>query len=225
MVCYRNTHFSYKTHSNLVVDEKLLDSFDIENLDLEVILYQSGYLTIDEMIIDEDDDILYKLKIPNKEVKQSLNQFIITEFYKDKTLRRKDISKALRVADLQSFKETLVSLLESIPNNNFTKNEIQNYEGFYASVVYTYLQSLGIRIIGEDVTNKGRIDLTCFIADKIYIIEFKVDAKKEGEALQQIKDKNYVKKYLTQSNEIYLVGIEFDSSEKNIGFFEFERVC
>jgi len=210
--------------SNLVVDEKLLDSFDIENLDLEVILYQSGYLTIDEMIIDEDDDILYKLKIPNKEVKQSLNQFIITELYQDKTLKRKELSKALRVSDLENFKETLISLFESIPYNNFTKNNMQNFEGFYASVVYSYLQSLGIRIIGEDVTNKGRIDLTCFIADKIYIIEFKVDAKKEGEALKQIKEKNYAKKYLTQSEEIYLVGIEFDSKEKNIGLFEFEKI-
>ncbi len=29
--------------SNLVVDEKLIDSFDVENIDVEVILYQAGY--------------------------------------------------------------------------------------------------------------------------------------------------------------------------------------
>ena len=32
---------------------------------------------------------------------------------------------------------------------------MQAHEGFYASVVYVYLQSLGLDIIGEDVTNKG----------------------------------------------------------------------
>ncbi len=35
--------------SNLVVNEKLLNSFDIDYIDLEVILYQSGYLTIDNL--------------------------------------------------------------------------------------------------------------------------------------------------------------------------------
>jgi len=213
--------------SNLVVDEKLLDSFDIENLDLEVILYQSGYLTIDSVKEKRRGGLEYKLKLPNIEVKQSFNDVVIDSLTKQKIQKLKyqdSLYDALYDADLKLFEDSLISLFESIPYNNFTKNNMQNFEGFYASVVYSYLQSLGIRIIGEDVTNKGRIDLTCFIADKIYIIEFKVDAKKEGEALKQIKEKNYAKKYLTQSEEIYLVGIEFDSKEKNIGLFEFEKI-
>ncbi|MEA1955372.1 MAG: ATP-binding protein [Campylobacterota bacterium] len=213
--------------SNLTVDKKLLDSFDIENLDLEVILYQSGYLTIDEMNEKRRGGVEYKLKLPNVEVKQSLNDTILDYLTKQKTqkLQYQDfLYDALCAGDLESFKNTLFSLFESIPYNNFTNNDIQNFEGFYASVIYTYLQSLGIRIIGEDVTNKGRIDLTCFIEDKIYIIEFKVDAKKEGEALEQIKNKKYTQKYLTQGDEIYLVGIEFNSDERNIGFFEWESI-
>lgn len=212
--------------SNLVVDEKLLDSFDIENLDLEVILYQSGYLTIEKIEETLFGSIEYKLKIPNIEVKQSLYDVIIEFMTKNNkpNIYKTPLYKSLIEGDLEKFKESLISLFASIPYNNFTKNDMQEYEGFYASVVYTYLQSLGIKIIGEDVTNKGRIDLSCFIADKIYIIEFKVDAKKEGEALEQIKHKNYAKKYLTQSDAIYLVGIEFDSAEKNISYFEFERV-
>ncbi len=43
---------------------------------------------------------------------------------------------------------------------------------YYASVVYVYLASLGVKIAAEDVTNRGRIDLTLFVEDKIYIIEF-----------------------------------------------------
>ena len=87
--------------------------------------------------------------------------------------------------------------------------------------MYVYLQSLGLEIIGEDVTNKGRIDLTLFIEDKIYIIEFKVGSEN---ALKQIKEKNYAQKYLTQNKEIYLVGINFDESEKNISKFEWEKL-
>jgi len=41
---------------------------------------------------------------------------------------------------------------------------------------------------------------------------------------KQIKDKKYHEKYLDQTKEIYLVGIEFDESEKNISNFEWEKI-
>ncbi len=212
--------------SNLVVDKKLLNSFDIENLDFEVILYQSGYLTIDEVIVDEDfGTIEYKLKIPNFEVRKSLNDHIIYSLFSQEnpTQKTKPIYNALKSKDMESIKTSLVSLFASLPYNNFTNNTLQNYEGFYASVIYVYLQSLGLDIIGEDVTNKGRIDLTLTMDNVIYILEFKVDGK-QGEALGQIKSKNYHEKYLCFDKEIYLVGIEFDSSEKNISNFDWEKV-
>jgi hypothetical protein len=218
----QNNYFLPKL-SNITINDKLLDSFDIDNLDLEVILYQAGYLTIDKMIIDEDEEIMYKLKLPNKEVKSSLHQFIITSFYQDKSLNRKGISKALRQANMQELKTTLISIFASIPYSNFIKNNINLYEGFYASIIYTYLQSLGIEIIGEDITNQGRIDLSLFIEDKIYIIEFKMNTNKDN-ALQQIKDKNYSQKYINKGKDIYLVGIEFDESIKNISGFEWEQL-
>ncbi len=62
---------------NLVVSDDLLNSFEIENLKLEVLLYQAGYLTIKEKFIDFDETISYKLRVPNKEVQISLNKLII----------------------------------------------------------------------------------------------------------------------------------------------------
>ena len=47
--------------------------------------------------------------------------------------------------------------------------------------------------------------------------------QKNGEALQQIKDKKYYEKYLNRNKDIYLVGIEFDTDEKNICEFEWEQ--
>ncbi len=209
--------------TNLRVDEKLLNSFDIENLDLEVVLYQTGYLTIDRVEQDEDiGTIEYLLKIPNKEVKLSLSQSIASAFFNDKTPTKKDLYKALKHKQPDDFEEALKSIFASIPYHNFTKNDMQAHEGFYASVVYVYLQSLGLDITGEDVTNKGRIDLTIKMDEAIYILEFKVDGK-QGEALQQIKEKNYHEKYAKESKHIYLLGIEFDSSEKNISAFEWEK--
>jgi hypothetical protein len=76
-------------------------------------------------------------------------------------------------------------------------------------------------IIAEDVTNRGKIDLTLKIQEKIYILEFKVGSTP---ALEQIKEKNYHQKYLDENKEIYLIGINFDEESKNISCFEWERV-
>ncbi|BAI80736.1 conserved hypothetical protein [Deferribacter desulfuricans SSM1] len=210
--------------SNLVVDDKILSSFDIEQMDLEVLLFQSGYLTIDKVIQNELlQSIEYSLRIPNLEVQISLNDYIIRYLYNGDTKIKEPLIKSLYFGNLNDFKDALIRLFSSIPYTNYVKNELNLYEGFYASVIFAYLSSLGIKIIGEDVTNKGRIDLTLFVNDKIYIVEFKVDGKR-GEALRQIKEKKYAEKYLDKSNEIYLVGIEFSSEEKNIINFEWEKV-
>ncbi|MEA1917937.1 MAG: AAA family ATPase [Campylobacterota bacterium] len=217
----KNNYFLPKL-SNLTVDKKLLDSFDIDNLDLEVILYQAGYLTIDEMIQTRRGRIEYKLKLPNEEVRASFSDIVIDGLTKQKTekLRFQDnIYDALIDNDLDLLKSSLKSMFASIPYNNYTKNDIQHFEGFYASIIYVYLQSLGLEIIGEDVTNKGRIDLTVFIENSIYIIEFKVG---DTDALEQIKAKDYASKYLNENNDIYLVGINFDEKEKNISSFKWE---
>ena len=175
------------------------------------------------MIIDEDLDIMeYRLRLPNKEVKQSFNDYIIQTLLKktDYNRDKKQIIVALREVDLESFRDAFVSIFASIPYNNYTGNTILHYEGFYASVVYIYLQSLGLDIIGEDVTNHGRIDLTVKIDNYIYIIEFKVG--KEN-ALTQIKERGYASKYKNEGKEIILVGMNFDEEKRNIGGFEWER--
>ena len=219
----KNNYFLPKL-ANLTVGEELLDSFDIDNIELEVIFYQAGYLTIDKMIEKRRGGIEYKLKIPNEEVKISLNSIIIDFLTNQRTEKyqyQDNIYDALIDNKLDDLETSLKSMFASIPYNNYTKNDIEEYEGYYASVIYVYLQSLGLDIIGEDVTNKGRIDLTIFIENTIYIIEFKVGG---NDALKQIKDKKYYEKYLSHKKDIYLVGINFDKNDRSISKFEWEKI-
>jgi len=95
--------------------------------------------------------------------------------------------------------------------------------------VYCYLAGSGLKIAAEDVTNRGRIDLSIIFKDKVYIIEFKVAKKEDISAIEQIKQKKYYEKYLnpkskTPNPKIYLVGIVFSEEEKNIIKFEWEEV-
>lgn len=101
-----------------------------------------------------------------------------------------------------------------------------NYEGYYASIIYSCFAALGLKVIAEDATNQGRIDLTVLLDNKVFIIEFKVldGAKKQGMALAQIKARNYSQKYAGPENSVFLVGIEFDKESRNIDFFAWEQV-
>ncbi len=166
--------------------------------------------------------------MPNREIQSSLNQLFInylTNQAVESLTNQTNIYNALS-DDIEQLKTTLSSLFASIPYNNYANNIIANYEGYYASVAFTCFVSLGFPCIAEDVTSKGRIDLTIKLPNRIVIIEFKVDSQET--ALAQIKQKKYYQKYLTQAKEqnqeIYIVGICFASEDKNITEFDWEQV-
>ena len=208
---------------NLRVSESLIDSYDVENIQLEPILFQTGYLTIKEQI-RAGAITMYTLCFPNLETRYAFNDFVLsylTGQESEKANFQSDIYEFLSRGDLEGFAKTLNSLFASIPYTNYVNNTISSYEGYYASVIYAYLASLGLDIVAEDVTNKGRIDLTLRLTEAIYILEFKVDGA--GRALEQIKARDYARKYQEDGRPIYLVGIDFDSNERNLSGFAWER--
>jgi hypothetical protein len=199
----------------------LIDSYDVENMKIEPLLLQSGYLTVKEQI-ELSYGVEYILGFPNKEVSISFNDQIALALTNSNTAENKGpLYQALKNAEMDKLHQALVAMFASIPYNNYTKNILSTYEGYYASIVYAYIASLGLELIPEDVTSTGRIDLTLKTATTIYILEFKVDNK--DNALEQIKTKAYHLKYLDQGKDIYLIGIHFDSAKRNISSFEWEK--
>jgi len=190
------------------------------------LLFQAGYLTIDNIIELPFWWFKYSLRIPNKEVKSSLFNFILETHVKDSNINNKKLwlYNWLIVWDIELFISELKKLFSSLPYNNYTKNLIENYEGYYANVIFAYLQSLGYEIIWEDVTNKWRIDLTIKVEDFIYILEFKMKSNPWIKALEQIEERKYVEKYLWENKKIFLVWIEFDEKDRNICDYEFREV-
>jgi len=204
---------------HLEVDSSLINSFDIEDISLESILFQSGYLTIAD-VQHRRDRYLYTLTYPNKEVRLSFTDNLLNHFV-DKIKKNSildDLFNIFRNAQLADLEVKLKQLFASIAYNNFTNNEIDRYEGFYASVIYAYLASLGFQIVAEDVSNRGRMDLTLLTEDKAYIFEFKVA---DEDPLQQIKTMQYYEKYA--GYETWLIGIVFDTGNRNITQFVYER--
>ncbi|MCK5354000.1 MAG: ATP-binding protein [Methyloprofundus sp.] len=224
----RERQYSLPDMENIMLSEAAMGSFDIGEIKLESLLFQTGYLTIDR-VENLAGNFFYYLTYPNREVKASLNYYLLENLthanLTQGTQNQMQIYKALAAANLEALQQALRAIFASIPNDWYRKNQIANYEGYYASIVYSCFCALGLTVIAEDTTNLGRIDLTVIVDNNVFIIEFKAvtQAAQQGTALAQIKAKNYQQKYLSADKSVFLIGMEFDKQQRNLSFFEWEK--
>ena len=205
------------------VGRESLNSCPIDKLELSTVLFQSGYLTIDEVDRSDPDEAIYKLMCPNHSVRSALHNSLF-EYYTGNTdpSHRNAMRRALRAAQIDIIESELQRLFASIATDNFRKNNIAHFEGYYASVVYSFFVGMGLSVIAEDASSRGRVDLTIQLANNTYIIEFKVVKRKakSNSALQQIIQQGYATKY---SGNVYQIGIEFSETKRNIVGFAWQQ--
>ncbi len=217
---------------DLTAGEEIVGSFDVENIAVETLLFQTGYLTLTRF--EQIGSFRrYGLTYPNLEVKSSLCNAILNQLGQDrlaKTRNQSDVLDTLTANDLDQLKDIFHRFFASIPHDWYRKNQLAGYEGYYASIVYCYFASLGLDVTPELSTNKGRIDLVLRFAGRIYIIEFKVtELTGSGKALEQILKKGYAEQFAAtgpdgKARPVYLIGVAFSSEEKNITAFEWRQL-
>jgi len=221
---FKDKKFYIPSLANLSTGENLLNSFDVDFIEVEPILLQTGYLTIKKQYL-RGTQTRYQLGFPNQEVQESLTNSILSRFVPDMSRKEQTgdkIFRALMGNDFEQLQSGFSSFFASIPHDWYRKNKLADYEGYYCSVVYGYFTALGLDVIPEDTTNHGRIDMSVFFADRVYIIEFKVNELcQPGRALEQIKASNYAEKY--KEHEVWLIGVEFNKDDRNLEVFEWER--
>ena len=208
----------------LEVRQSVLDSCPIEKLELNTVLFQSGYLTIDKIVSSNiSGRNRYRLKCPNHSVRSALQDQLFSYYTAgDSTSSYQDkMESALMSAEFDVMEAELRRLFASIATDNYRKNNIARFEGYYAAVVYSFLAGMGLNVIAEDASSHGRIDLTIQLADYTYIVEFKVVEypSATNSALQQIIQRGYAAKY---SGKVYQIGIEFSETERNITDFAWQ---
>jgi len=220
-------HFFSPDLAALQSDAALLSAFDIDHISNEALLFQTGYLTIHDVQEPMFGHWVYTLGYPNLEVKSSLNISLLSAYGCDdsKVLKnRLGLLKILQSGNLDELELLFHAFFASIPNQWYTKNTIANYEGYYASVFYSYFAALGLDVTVEDSTNHGRLDMTLKFNDQVYLFEFKVvELVPDGKALQQIKDKQYADKYRGLNQPVYMIGVEFSKESRNIVGFKVEQ--
>jgi hypothetical protein len=203
---------------------ELLSAFDVEKISSEALLFQTGYLTISRLEEPLPNYWIYVLGYPNHEVETSLNAALLGAFGLDeqKALHnRLSLLKQLKSNDFGQMQTLFTSFFASIPHDWYRNNPIAQYEGYYASVFYSYFAALGLDIILEDTTNQGRIDMTVNFNQQVYLFEFKVvELVPQGKALQQLKDRGYADKYRSLGQPIHLIGVEFSKDNRSVVGFE-----
>ncbi|OBU77054.1 PD-(D/E)XK nuclease domain-containing protein [Cylindrospermopsis raciborskii] len=207
---------------HLEVTEEILESFEVERINPITLLFQSGYLTIDHTFIRRHRS-MFALKIPNMEVRLTLNDHFInayTEIVNEKSAIQDRLYEYMCSGDIESIVKAVKRLFAGIPWRNFTNNDLANFEGYYASVLYAFLSSLNARIIPEDIINYGQADITAILGDHIYVIEIKVvdgENTKQNLALKQIRECNYAQKYRGELGKtVHEVGLIFSRSKRNL---------
>jgi hypothetical protein len=221
-------HYFIPDLEHVEASEAIAESFEIEDLTIETLLFQTGYLTIKEIKELLPGVFTYRLSYPNLEVKMSLNDALLSYISKRQSAKEKNriaLFEVLKANNFRQMEELFQSFFAAIPHDWFRKNNIEEYEGFYASVFYAYFCALGLDVKAEDTTNHGRIDMRVIFAKRCYIFEFKlVEASNtSGAAIKQIKERQYAEKYRADFAEIYLIGVEFDKTKRNITAFDFEQ--
>ena len=208
---------------NMLGSDELLSAFDVDHIATEALLFQTGYLTIIQTE-PRGNRIYYRLSYPNQEVRQSLNESLLNHLTGNPTQQAEHSARLydlLLVNDFAGLENLFKAFFASIPYQWHTNNDIANYEGYYASVFYSYFASVGLDIVVEDSSSHGRLDMAVRFNDNVYLFEFKVvELSPEGTAMAQLIQKRYADKYRDRGEPIHLIAIEFSRETRNLVEFE-----
>ena len=198
------------------ISESAFSSYEIENLKIIPILFQTGYLTITDY---DKERMEYTLAYPNFEVKNSMTECLAEAYsFVERELVHGYAWKlidALRGHDFDAFFDTLRVFFANIPYDLHISKE-----KYYQTVFYLIFSLVGLKVEAEVKTNKGRIDAVIIDKD-VCIFEFKFNEDK-NKALGQIKEKRYFEKYQSAGKDVYLFGVEF--KDRNVGEWVVEKI-
>lgn len=197
-------------NGDIKINKNTLSSYDDFNKSLVQIMYQTGYLTIKDYILDDN---CYLLGIPDNEVKESLLDNILKSYCASFSVSNNtfinDMILCIQQGDLNALKDGLISLFASIV---YTSND-KTFEHYFQAVMQVFFLLLGISVVCEYHTFTGRIDCKVETDRFIYLFELKLD-KSADEDLKQIKDKSYDLPFIVDNRKVIKIGVAFDSKTR-----------
>ena len=206
---------------NIRIEATQLSAYDLENLQLLPLMFQTGYLTLKDY--DADNEV-YTLDYPNKEVKQSYLAMLANNYIQSPIETGRVLSTQLREildsGQLDKLQALINSLFKSIPYEIWQNEN----EHFYHAIIHLTFRLLGIYVESQVQTSDGRIDSIVQNKNYVYAFEFKLKSGNAPKALQQIKDKGYLEPYLHQGKICIGVGVKFSKKTKKVESIIWEEI-
>ena len=154
----------------------------------------------------------------HEEVSAAFNESLVREYVAldDLSYTRVKVAcwRALERHDLEAFFEEMKPVFADIP---YDLTDHQN-EQTWQAILVVIMRFLGLKVIPESRTNKGRIDFVVEFPHEIYVAEVKLDKTAE-EAMKQIKKNGYAEKYRASGKRVTLLGLNFSSEKREIDGF------
>jgi Predicted AAA-ATPase/PD-(D/E)XK nuclease superfamily len=207
--------FTYKLEETEVSD-LILESFRLEKfdeLDVNSLLLQTGYLTIKEKTSRET----FILDYPNKEVKKAFGQFLLSEYTQTPVTvpYGANILRALDQNNLAEVINIINNLIQSVPDQNYVKDE----EKFFHAIIHLIFTMVGSDPRTEMHTAVGRMDTIIITTDRIFLFEFKIGGTADA-AIQCIKDRHYADSLRLRNKPITGVGVVFSAATKGVAVWD-----
>jgi hypothetical protein len=200
---------------SFTVRSSIFSTYELPDLDITALLFQTGYLTVKDY--DSESD-LYTLSYPNLEVKNSFVDILFKHLAGKKPLEiYTKIYYHLSKGELEEFISVMTSIFAGITYDEGSRINEANFHTLF----YVTLAAGGLPARSQVLNYSGRIDMVVEVKNKVYIFEFKCNQSAE-EALSQIKQKKYQEAFIGSGREIYLVGINFDMDKRNIAQYKWE---
>ncbi|KZX10321.1 ATP-binding protein [Methanobrevibacter filiformis] len=210
---------------DMIINKKDLNEIDPDDIGDLPLLFQGGYLTIDNKFKNEQNETEYSLKIPNFEVKQAykdnLINFYLSEVEEDILDFQDELWEDIKNGDCESLTNYLEIQLGEIPYylNITTRNDRWKVK---QTIFLLLLKNMGFKIRSEVPINQGRIDAIFRDKKQIVITEVKYtqDQKKSidtlvDSALNQIHTKQYYRLYKNKKYNVILLAIAFKDTKIN----------
>ncbi|MCB1106609.1 MAG: AAA family ATPase [Chlamydiia bacterium] len=189
--------------------EKLMDISSFDHIDVEALMYQTGYFTIKGY---NPISKRYQLGLPNEEVRSAFINSLVQNFAPITNLRSsRESVKALEEHHPSLLFKHIEIGLSSFAYQVFVDAKEQTYQAMLLSMLY----GMGFDPLSEKATNTGRIDVVLEIPKTTYILELKLNGSADS-ALKQIYEKQYFKPYTHKEKHIVIIGANFSSELRNI---------
>jgi Predicted AAA-ATPase/PD-(D/E)XK nuclease superfamily len=197
-----------------------LSAYDLENINSLPLMFQTGYLTIKSY---DSETGIYVLDYPNQEVRQSFLEVLVNNYtqnpFESGRVLAINLRNILNSGELNQLQPFLNSIFKSIPYEIWQKEN----EHFYHAIIHLTFRLLGIYVESQVQTSDGRIDAIVQTEKFVYAFEFKLSSSAK-KALQQVKDKGYLKPYLHLDKKSIGIGVNFSKKNKIVQEIVWEEI-